>query len=287
MLEAGKHVYGEKPLALSPAEAEPILRLAEEKVLRFGSAPDTVLGTGIQTARAVLDAGTIGKPVAATAFWGAPGHELWHPAPAFYYQPGAGPLFDKGPYYLTALVTLLGPITRVQGASLRSDRVRSAASDPESREIPVTVDTHVSAVLAHASGAVSTVTMSFDVWATRIPNIEVYGTAGTLSVPDPNHFSGPCRSRRPRTASGRTSSRAPASSTRAAAAASRRWQTRSVAGSRTGHPASSRSTCSRSWTRSSTPARRARSGAPWGVRRPSRWGNRDARGTDLRASANR
>jgi predicted dehydrogenase len=190
VLEAGKHVYGEKPLALSPAEAEPILRLAEEKGLRVGSAPDTVLGTGIQTARQVLDAGTIGKPVAAHAFWGAPGHELWHPAPAFYYQPGGGPLFDMGPYYLTALVTLLGPITRVQGAALRSDRVRSAASDPEAREIPVTVDTHVSAVLTHASGAVSTVTVSFDIWATRIPNIEVYGTAGTLSVPDPNHFSG-------------------------------------------------------------------------------------------------
>jgi predicted dehydrogenase len=190
VLEAGKHVYGEKPLALSPAEAEPILRLAEEKGLRVGSAPDTVLGTGIQTARQVLDAGTIGKPVAANAFWGAPGHEVWHPAPAFYYQPGGGPLFDMGPYYLTALVTLLGPVVRVQGASLRSDRVRSAASDPEAREIPVTVDTHVSAVLTHESGAVSTVTVSFDIWASRIPNIEVYGTAGTLSVPDPNHFSG-------------------------------------------------------------------------------------------------
>ena len=114
-LDAGKHVYGEKPLALSTAEAAPILERAAARGLRVGSAPDTVLGTGVQTARALLDEGAIGDPVAAAVTWTAPGHELWHPAPAFYYQPGGGPLFDMGPYYLTALVTLLGPVRRVVG----------------------------------------------------------------------------------------------------------------------------------------------------------------------------
>ena len=108
-LTAGKHIYGEKPLGLTPAESVGMLELARASGLRVGSAPDTVLGIGIQTAREVLDAGIIGAPVAATAFWGAPGHELWHPAPAFYYQPGGGPLFDMGPYYLTALVTTSCP----------------------------------------------------------------------------------------------------------------------------------------------------------------------------------
>jgi len=191
-LAAGKHVFGEKPLGLNPAEAVAMLELARAGGLRVGSAPDTVLGTGIQTARQVLDAGTIGVPVAATAFWGAPGHELWHPAPAFYYQPGGGPLFDMGPYYLTALVTLLGPVVRVSGVVGRSDRERTVATGPRTGEsVPVNIDTQVSAVLEHASGVASTLTVSFEVWQSRVPNIEVYGTLGTLSVPDPNQFSGP------------------------------------------------------------------------------------------------
>jgi len=135
-LEAGKHVFSEKPLALFPGEAVDMLRLAEEKGLRVGCAPDTFLGTGVQTSRAVLDAGTIGTPVGAAAFWAAPGHELWHPAPHFYYQPGAGPLFDMGPYYLTALVTLLGPCgsrlrrRRTLGARARRDH-RPAGGQPD------------------------------------------------------------------------------------------------------------------------------------------------------------
>jgi predicted dehydrogenase len=191
-LAAGKHVYGEKPLALHPAEAVGLLETAGACGLRVGSAPDTVLGTGIQTARDVLDAGLIGTPVGATAFWVSPGHEAWHPSPAFYYQPGGGPLFDMGPYYITALVTLLGPVVRVSGVVSRSERERSIATGPlAGQTIPVAIDTHVTAVLEHASGVASTLTVSFDVWASRIPNIEVYGTDGTISVPDPNDFSGP------------------------------------------------------------------------------------------------
>lgn len=191
-LDAGKHVYGEKPLALTTAEARPILERADARSLRVGSAPDTVLGTGIQTARALLDEGRIGTPVAAAASWSSPGHELWHPAPAFYYQPGAGPLFDMGPYYLTSLVTFFGPVIRVSGATRRAARERTVATGPlAGAAIPVDVETHVTAILEHASGVVSTVTMSFDVWETRVPLFEVYGTDGTIAVPDPNHFTLP------------------------------------------------------------------------------------------------
>ncbi|TFC32049.1 Gfo/Idh/MocA family oxidoreductase [Cryobacterium sp. TMT2-18-3] len=189
-LAAGKHVYGEKPLALNPDEATPVLRLGVERGLRVGSAPDTVLGTGVQTARALLDDGRIGTPVAASAFWTAPGHELWHPAPQFYYSEGGGPLFDMGPYYLSALVTLLGPVVRVSGSVGRSGRERTVATGPlEGTSLRVEIDTHVSALLEHASGVTSTVMMSFDVWAARLPRIEIYGTLGTIAVPDPNRFS--------------------------------------------------------------------------------------------------
>jgi predicted dehydrogenase len=188
-LEAGKHVYGEKPLALTTAEARPVIERAEALGLRVGSAPDTVLGTGIQTARALLDEGRIGDPVAAAVAWSSPGHELWHPAPAFYYQPGGGPLFDMGPYYLTSLVTFFGPVARVSGATRRSTRDRTVGTGPQAGAVvAVEVDTHVTAILEHASGVVSTVTVSFDVWATETPKFEVYGTAGTIAVPDPNMF---------------------------------------------------------------------------------------------------
>jgi predicted dehydrogenase len=190
-IASGKHVYGEKPLAVSTRSARSVLDAASDAGLRVGCAPDTVLGTGVQTARAVLDAGQIGTPVAATAFMVTPGHERWHPDPDFYYQSGGGPLFDMGPYYLTALITLLGPVRRVVGMSSTPRATRVIGSGPRAgSSIEVTVKTHVTGVLEHANGALSTLVMSFDVWAGRLPRIEVYGTAGSLSVPDPNGFDG-------------------------------------------------------------------------------------------------
>ncbi|MGY5006958.1 Gfo/Idh/MocA family protein [Streptomyces sp. 900105755] len=193
-IAAGKHVYGEKPLAATTAEARAVLDAAERAGVRVGCAPDTVLGTGVQTARAALDAGDIGAPVAATAFMTTPGHERWHPAPEFYYRPGGGPLLDMGPYYLTALVTLLGPVRRVTGFSSTVRSTRTIESGPRAgTDFPVEVATHVTGVLEHASGALSTLVMSFEVWAAQLPRIEVYGTAGSLSVPDPNGFDGQVR----------------------------------------------------------------------------------------------
>jgi predicted dehydrogenase len=191
-LQAGKHVFAEKPLGLTVAEARPMLELAHARGLRVGSAPDTVLGTGIQTARQLLDDGTVGAPLSAAASWSSPGHERWHPAPAFYYQPGGGPLLDMGPYYITALVTLLGPVTRVTGVGRRSSRARSIGSGPNAgTALPIDVDTTVTAILEHAAGPFSTVTVSFDRWATRSPLFELYGESGTIAVPDPNRFEDP------------------------------------------------------------------------------------------------
>jgi predicted dehydrogenase len=193
-IAAGKHVYGEKPLAATTAEAREVLAAADRAGVRVGCAPDTVLGTGVQTARASLDAGDIGAPIAATAFMVTPGHERWHPAPEFYYRPGGGPLLDMGPYYLTALVTLLGPVRRVVGMSSASRPTRTIGSGPRAgTEFPVEVATHVTGVLEHSGGALSTLVMSFDIWAGELPRIEVYGTAGSLSVPDPNGFDGAVR----------------------------------------------------------------------------------------------
>ena len=190
-LAAGKHVYGEKPLAITVAEGRDVLKAATAAGLRVGCAPDTVLGTGVQTARAVVDSGAIGTPHAAMAFMTTPGHERWHHSPEFYYQPGGGPLLDMGPYYLTALVHLLGPVTSVVGASSRPRHTRVIGSGPQAGQpFQVTVDSHVTGILRHSSGAVSTLVMSFDTWAARVPRIEVHGTEGSLSVPDPNHFEG-------------------------------------------------------------------------------------------------
>jgi predicted dehydrogenase len=190
-IAAGKGVYGEKPLAASTAEARQVLDAARKAGVAVGCAPDTVLGTGIQTARKAIDDGLIGAPVSATATMVTPGHERWHPNPDFYYQPGGGPLLDMGPYYVTALVTLLGPVVSVMGAASHTRNTRTIGSGPrQGQEVPVDIDSHVTGVLVHASGALSTLFMSFDAVKSKSPNIEIHGELGTLVVPDPNHFEG-------------------------------------------------------------------------------------------------
>lgn len=190
-LEAGKHVYLEKPFSVTAAETEAMLAAAQAADRRIGSAPDTVLGTGIQTSRKLIDDGEIGIPVAATAFMMAPGHELWHPNPAYYYRIGAGPLLDMGVYYLTALVTMLGPIESVagMGSRTRTERVVPEGAPRAGDVMPVEVDTYVTSLIRHTSGVLSTLIVSFDTMASVLPRIEVYGTTGTVAVPDPNHFS--------------------------------------------------------------------------------------------------
>lgn len=190
-VEHGRSVYTEKPLCATVAAAERVMQAASAAGVALGCAPDTVLGTGLQTARAVLDQGVIGRPVSATATMAVPGHELWHPSPDFYYAPGGGPLLDMGPYYLSALITLLGPVSAVYGAAscTRHERVIAAGRRAGER-IPVTVDSHVTAILEHASGALSTLVMSFDAPGTRASKLEVHGELGSLIVPDPNHFVG-------------------------------------------------------------------------------------------------
>ena len=187
----GKHVYGEKPLAVDLASGKRVMDAATAAGVRLGSAPDTVLGTGTQTARAVIDEGAIGRPIAATAVMASAGPESWHPNPDFYFLPGGGPLMDMGPYYISALVQMLGPVTAVVGSAsrLRSERVIGSGARAGER-IPVDVDTHVSGILQHASGALSTLTTSFDSPYSSAAPIEVHGEAGSLSVPDPNLFSG-------------------------------------------------------------------------------------------------
>jgi len=196
-LAAGKHVYSEKPLSLTYAEGEALVAEAKKRGLRVGNAPDTFLGAGIQTCRKLIDDGAIGRPVAATAFMMSRGHESWHPSPEFYYKAGGGPMFDMGPYYLTALVALLGSVHRVTGSTQISRAQRTITSQPLAGQvITVDVPTHVVGVLDFAIGAVGTIITSFDVQASVLPRIEIYGTEGTLSVPDPNTFGGPVRLRR-------------------------------------------------------------------------------------------
>jgi predicted dehydrogenase len=190
-LAAGKHVHSEKPLGVNVAEARRLVEAADAKGLRLGCAPDTFLGGAHQTARQCVDEGLIGRPIGGTAFFMCPGHERWHPNPGFYYETGGGPMLDMGPYYVTDLVNLLGPVESVVGVATRTREERVIASQPlAGTRIPVHVATHVTGTLLFVSGAAVSTTMSFDVAKHRHLPLEIYGEAGTLLVPDPNFFGG-------------------------------------------------------------------------------------------------
>ncbi|MEN6478983.1 MAG: Gfo/Idh/MocA family oxidoreductase [Anaerolineales bacterium] len=191
-IAAGKNVFTEKPLAVNRTEGAEILAAAQAAGVLVGAAPSTPLGGGLQTCRKLLDEGAIGRPVAAAAFMMSRGHEHWHPNPEYYYKPGAGPMFDMGPYYLTALTTLLGPVVRQCGAAGILIGERTITSEPlKGHKIIVETPDHVTGTLEFANGAIGTIITTFATYASRLPNIEIYGTEGTLGVPDPNTLGGP------------------------------------------------------------------------------------------------
>lgn len=199
ILEAGKHVYSEKPLAVSLEDGRRVLELAKAKNLRVGCAPDTFLGAGIQTARHAIQTGMIGQPVAATAFLMGSGPEWWHENPEFFYAAGGGPMFDMGPYYLTSLIHLLGPIRRISGSAGIQNSERYIHSGPKSgTPLRVETPTHLAGTLDFHNGAIVTLITSFDIQgASELPCIEIYGTEGTLNLPDPNFFNGDVKLRTP------------------------------------------------------------------------------------------
>ncbi|MFN8530548.1 MAG: Gfo/Idh/MocA family oxidoreductase [Anaerolineae bacterium] len=185
VLNAGKHVYSEKPLSISLSDAKAVMDLAAAKNLRVGCAPDTFLFAPHQTVRKLIDDGAIGKPVAAVGFMMGRGPEGWHPNPDFFYAPGGGPMLDMGPYYVTCLINLLGPAARVSGAAAISFPERIAG---DGHHIPVKVPTHYAGTIEFVSGAVATLITSFDIWGHRLPQMEVYGEKGSITVPDPNGY---------------------------------------------------------------------------------------------------
>ena len=200
-LLAGKHVYSEKPLGVSFEEGLELVQIAQEKGLRLGGAPDTFMGAGIQTCRKLIDDGMIGEPIGARAAMIGHGMETWHPDPFFFYKFGGGPLFDMGPYYLTALVNLLGGVKKVTSVARSSFSERIITSQPHYGEkIPVEVPTYYDTILHFDSGITASLFTTFDVYRVPTPNkahIEIYGSKGSLIVPDPNCFDGPILFYRP------------------------------------------------------------------------------------------
>jgi len=193
-LKAGKNIYSEKPLGASLEEAKKIMALAKEKNLYIGGAPDTFLGAGLQTCRKLIDDGIVGDVFGASAYMVCRGHESWHPDPEFYYKYGGGPMLDMGPYYLTALISLLGPVDTVTGMTKISLPERTITSMPfNGKVISVDVPTYVTGLMKFESGAIGTIFTTFDVHTAQVPRIEIYGSDGTLCVPDPNFFDGPVR----------------------------------------------------------------------------------------------
>ncbi len=191
ILEAGKHAYSEKPVVLSLEEGETLRTLAKSKALRIGSAPDTFLGGTHQMARALLDDGAVGRITSGTCHVMNHGMEMWHPNPDFFFLPGAGPMLDIGPYYITNLLQLLGPVRRVAALTNMATPTRTIGSQPRAGEtLDVKTPTNIHALLEFEQGATITVTTSWDVWAHRHDHMELYGTEGSLFLPDPNFFGG-------------------------------------------------------------------------------------------------
>ncbi len=201
-IEAGKHTYAEKPLAIDRADGRKMLDAAKARGVMVGCAPDTFLGAGIQTARKCIDDGEIGKPVAFTSLWLSRGHESWHPSPEFYYEVGGGPMFDMGPYYLTALLNLLGPIHRLAGSATVqipertiTHKNKEGGPGPKfGKKVPVETPDHISGIIEFANGCSGCIMTSFATMFSGHDNkqpITIYGTEGTLRVPDPNGFDGP------------------------------------------------------------------------------------------------
>ncbi|MDI7863537.1 Gfo/Idh/MocA family oxidoreductase [Rhizobiaceae bacterium n13] len=190
-LEAGKHVYSEKPFVLSLEQGEDLRRIADARGLKVGSAPDTYLGGSHQFARHLIDSGKLGKIMSGTAHVLGPGMEMWHPNPDFFFAPGGGPILDMGPYYVNNLVNLIGPVKRVVALANKAKQERTIGTGARTGEkVPVIVATNIHAVLEFASGAQIALMASWDVWAHRHQNMELYGTDGAIFVPDPNFFGG-------------------------------------------------------------------------------------------------
>jgi predicted dehydrogenase len=193
-IAAGKHVWNEKPLTTEPATGQTLLAQAARAGVRVGCAPDTVLGAGLQTARRLIADGAIGIPQTALTLMQSPGPESWHPSPEFLFQPGAGPLFDLGPYYFSALASIFGPAARVAAVGRRSADTRVIGSGPKAgTKFPVEVPTHVGALVEYDSGAAASLLFSFDSPLPRHGFVEITGTEGTMAVPDPNRFDGDIR----------------------------------------------------------------------------------------------
>lgn len=194
-LRAGKHVYQEKPLAIELHEAQTLLREADAAGVRLGCAPDTFLGAGLQTVRAVLDEGRLGEPVGCAVAMVDGGPEHWHPDPEFFYARGGGPLFDVGPYLVTTAVALLGPVRSVTAFTRRLRDERVVGSGPrQGQHFPVEVDTTVMALLEHGDGPITSLATSFDIPGRACP-FELHGTLASVEGPDPNAFGGPVRIR--------------------------------------------------------------------------------------------
>jgi predicted dehydrogenase len=191
-LEANKHVYCEKPLAVDLKDGEATIALAKKKGLRVGCAPDTFLGGRLQMCRKIIDDRWLGKIIGGAATMLCPGHELWHPGPDFYYKRGAGPLFDMAPYYVTALLSLLGPVKQLSGSASVTYAKREIKSEPlKGQMMNVEVPTYISANIEFVSGAIINCIFTFDVWDSKLPRLELYGSEGTLSIDDADPYGGP------------------------------------------------------------------------------------------------